>query len=481
MKKIKLFFICLLSLTMLMLLISAVSSVMSAEYRSFRENSRSIDVEMINARFNELTNPIHALMSDVYFPNMTQTEEQAVHTGEGYRLFSLEGAGVVVTQDRRGRASIVTHNDPNDISGSTVIHYNPETQEFVDGANRALTIALGSRLQRHYLRDGGRYTRAINVDDRLHLVNFRDLRGNERMIYVMLETYRSGWWVFGQYNLVAHDLNGNVICNSRLSLATPPSRWWLFAPITFTVMEVNYRNFICAKLMMYDLRISELMHLITHATEHPWARIRCEATGEWVITDDGHEIRVNPYSNQLVDRFGWALFNEQSGLPIVFREGDIVTVNARGVAEQQRIHLGVLLESMTVYDLLWERVDFHMHIIITPFGHFNVPVVNHGTYSAPDFRLLNGQSTSGITMEHSDSRNLNTWQGFVDGINRLFNGDTAGFGIRQIFLIFVAVVLLVFIMPFIAFMLKIVFLIGSPKKKRPNNYYDSYYHDNRGR
>jgi hypothetical protein len=120
--------------------------------------------------------------------------------------------------------------------------------------------------------------------------------------------------------------------------------------------------------------------------------------------------------------------------------------------------------------MLQDGTDFHMHIIPTAFGSFNVPVLNHGTPENPDWRLMNGDSTKGITMHHEDSEVLNTgvglWdglKGFVGGIfSDIFGaigGDGDGMSFMDYIRIAIAIFLIVLLLPVIGLAVVVLFFV----------------------
>jgi len=336
--------------------------------------------------------------------------EGAVYTGDGNRLFLLKDANLVIASN----GDIITVDDTNTNSqdGSLAIYYNEQSQEFIDGANRNLAIFLNSRLGRNELRSGGRYTRTIRLDTTIYLVSYRMPNGRYNEIFVSIVRYRTGWWIFQNNRFRVYDMNGRVLDYSRIGFPQP-AEWWRLTWTHFRQAQ-KIRNMFDT---MQEFTLGELLHQISFATIHPWSQIIEPATGFTVVTEDGRDIRVNPRTMQLTDAFGFALFNERNGLPIVFHGNDIITTNR----QQQRIENAVLLEAMTVQDLLQRGVDFHMHIVPTPFGNFDVPVVNLGSFYNEDWRLLNGDSTDGVTIEHRDSQNLYTWTSFLEGMRNLGN------------------------------------------------------------
>jgi len=370
--------------------------------------------------------------------------EAPLYSNDGQRLFFLKETGMVVTEDG------VPVMDPSTESPSIVV-YNEATQEFVNGANQALAIFLDSRLDRHYLRRGGRYTIPINMDKDVFLINLNTTNG-PKLIYAFRERVSRPWYAaFNPTNWRSDgineyrfsDMNGRVIDNEHIG-EIKQAEWWQIG-ITFlhpyfwagTIASNGWTIHVVEILDQTTLR--ELKTFMTHATIHPWETLVCGETGQDVVTEDGRLVYVNPRTGQLTDSFSWALFNSKSGLPIVFHDNDIITTNL----QQQRIENAVLLDSLTVWGLLSGGTDFHMHIIQTPFGTFDVPVFdfNPGDPKNPDFRLMNGDSTEGITIKHQPAAVLDG-ESFGQWFGRMFGSGGGGSQILTIIiLVLVALIL----------------------------------------
>jgi len=411
-----LFIACVISLLPFISITSTSAMQTQAMYQFFSNRHRCMEtfkvqmLEQAEALIVEYKVPL----TDCLDGRLYDVREGSVYTGDGNRLFLLQEANLVIAQN----GDIITIDDTNVSSqnGSLAIYYNEHTQEFLDGANRNLAIFLNSRLDRNELRSGGRYTRTIRLDTTIYLVSYRMPNGRYNEIFVSIQPYRTGWWIFGNNRFRIYDMNGRVLDYNRIGFPQP-AEWW-------KPKWTHFRQFNRIRNMFETMEtfvLGDLLHQISFATIHPWPQIIEPTTGFTVITEDGRDIRVNPRTRQLTDFFGFALFNERNGLPILFHGNDIITTNR----EQQRIGNAVLLEAMTVQDLLHRGIDFHMHIVPTPFGNFDVPVVNLGSFYNEDWRLMNGDSTDGITIEHRDSQNLNTWQSFWEGLSN-FGGRLGG-------------------------------------------------------
>jgi hypothetical protein len=141
--------------------------------------------------------------------------------------------------------------------------------------------------------------------------------------------------------------------------------------------------------------LAELMHYISHATEHPLEPLRCLETNQSVVDTNGRVVRYDHRSKQIVDWFGFMFVNTINGLPIILYDNDIITTDK----EPQKVENGILHDAITAYTLLERGVEFFVGVVPTIFGEFEVPKLNFGTLDNPDWRLINGQSASGIVRE----------------------------------------------------------------------------------
>jgi len=281
---------------------------------------------------------------------------------------------------------------------------------------------------------------------------------------------KSGWWIFGKTTVHIYDMNGREIDNKYIGYPQPPSTW---RKILFPLpTAIGYASAVKAFEIYETTTLGELLHDISHATKHPWSRLQDGVTGNFVKTSDGKDIVVNPRTMQLTDWGGFALYNNKSGLPIIFYENDIVTVSRGGVVAGQQIQNDILLESMTVMQLLQSGTPFYMHLILTPFGYVDVPVLNQGTDEAPEFTFMNGESTKGVTLDHYINHDTDT--GFFEGIanffNTIFGGE--GWSIWQILLLIGGIILLILLIPILIPVFKLigaVIMIPVSSIKRRNN------------
>jgi hypothetical protein len=199
--------------------------------------------------------------------------------------------------------------------------------------------------------------------------------------------------------------------------------------------------------------LAELRTLMTHATEHPWAGLT-DSNGLPVVATDGMRIRINPRTQQLTDNFGWALFNTQSGLPIVFHDNDIITTDG----QQQTIENCVLLNSITVDALLNSGTDFYMSSITTYFGTFDVPVFQNANKDG--WNLMNGNSADGIindTKPWYESTSMG--KNFTDWWQDTFGEGNDLLGkITKILGLVLGVIILILLLPIIPPIIKLITL-----------------------
>ncbi|MCL2176528.1 MAG: hypothetical protein FWB72_01040 [Firmicutes bacterium] len=343
--------------------------------------------------------------------------ESYVYARGGRRLFHLRETGIVVTEDG------IPVKNPAD---SSIVIYDEETESFVDGANRSLSIFLDSRVNRHYLRSGGRYVTPINLDRNVFMINL-NARDGQRLIYAFRTRYDRGWLngILGErFGYRFYDMNGRHINNNYIANFQRPA-WWrqvLFGPVALTLTG-NHLVPVVDILGKSTLR--ELTTLISHATTHPWATLECSIINRPVVTEDNRVVFVNPRTNQLTDFFGFALFNSVSGLPIVFHNGDIITTDL----EQQRIDTiqavgsnqpsAVLRQVTTVWALLESETEFYMASITTFFGQFDVPVFRTNVDAEnPEWQLMNGECARDTINDMRPSEVLDG-ESFADWLRRV--------------------------------------------------------------
>lgn len=410
--------------------------------------------------------------------------EEPLYVEGNKRAFYLRENGMVVTEDGAPVA------DPR--NGEVVI-YNGEDETFVNGANEALAVYLDSRLEKHYLRSGGKYLTTINLDKEVALINLNTTSGS-RLIYAFVEELKRPLleMIFNPTNLFNweeartvyrfHDMNGRLIDNKHLG-EIKNATWWQIG-ITFlqplfwigTLASNGWSIRVVEILERTTLR--ELSTLMSYATVHPWDTLVCGETGKDVVTEDGHIIYVNPRTKQLTDRYGWALFSTKNCLPIVFHNNDIVTTDLK----PQKIENAVLLDSMTLWQLLDSGTDFSMGIVSTPFGEFDIPIYNFSDNpKKPDWRLLNGDSADGVIQEAFPTEVLDG-NSFSDLLRDMFGGGLFSglFGGVGSTLSKVISVIVWVVVGFILFIFAVIVLrkLRDSGKNRPykqNKYYQRNY------
>jgi hypothetical protein len=204
---------------------------------------------------------------------------------------------------------------------------------------------------------------------------------------------------------------------------------------------------------------------MTHATTHPWQGLT-DSNGYPVVTEDGQRIRINPTTKQLTDNFGWALFNTQTGYPIVYIQQDIVTIPNMA---QQTVNNGTLTNAITVMGLLNTGVEFYMGSIDTQYGSFDVPVfANNGGWI-----FTNGESADEIIneMEVGGYVKGQTPEEVWESIKGIFSGENGTLNnFMRVVGIVAAVIVVILLLPIIIPVLKIIaipfVLLGDSLKKK---------------
>ena len=425
----------------------------------------NMDIVPLTSQGEQIT-PRNAVVPSTWQPPIDHVVGYLYARG-GTRLGFIPEVGLVVTEDGRP-----VHGEDN-VGGHTgdVIIYDPETQEFIDGANRRLGIYLNSRVNRHYLRSGGRYLSAIRMDREVVLIQL-NTRAGARYIYAFTEHYDRGWFngLFGNRNgLRFLDMNGREI-NINYIAEFRPQPWWRLAlgfafPVYGIAMVASGNHVVPIVEILNRTTLAELLHHISHATEHPWETLRCIETNEIVRTEDGRVVHLNPTTRQLTDFFGFALFNQNSGLPIVFHQNDIITTDRT----PQNVESGILRDSMSVRQLLDTGADFYMATISTFFGIFDVPVFRRNTDPHnPDWGLMNGDDAHGIINDHRPTE-VNDGESFGAWWSRVFGSGSGGLGFMQILGIALAIFIFILLLPVFVFVFKIGFsviaIIPTPKPK----------------
>jgi len=252
-------------------------------------------------------------------------------------------------------------------------------------------------------------------------------------------------------------MNGRAIDDiGRIGLANPPAGWHLLIPGFNVYSALSF----LAAISVFEIKESsvlrDLLREFRYATIHPWARIHCPEADDWVVTEDGVVVHVEPRTRQLFDPTRLGLFDTRSGLPILFHGDDIVTTNLI----QQRVENGVLRDAVTTEPMLEAGIEFHMAIIATIFGDFDVPVRNLGTPENPDWRLMNGDSADGTILPMRDVATLNTWTGFWEGIRNLFGGGS-GWSIWRILQLILVILIVILLLPIFFMIFKVIWFVVS--------------------
>jgi len=348
-------------------------------------------------------------------PLTYQRHEGYVHTGDGRRVAVEPSSGMLFTED----AALVTHDDrSNTARGSTTIQYNEFSDEFIDGANLRLGVYLNSRLDRFDLMQGGKYTRAIELTADIHKINYNCRATGVRLIFVRIIEEREGWWIFGSIRRQFFDMNGRLLNENAIAQLEQPPLWRSMWGITWSFWTGG-TIYVHMFSIIESTTLADLREWIRHATYHPWPYIICLETGFRVVTEDGLEIRVNP-RRQITCFFGHPLFDSVSGLPIIYYDYDILTIDGA----QQSIEAGVLLNAMSTYGFLARGELFHIHITQpTQWGVFDMIVHNRGSVQNPDWRTPAGDNSREWTINHAEAESRDDWFGLGALWNSIFSFD----------------------------------------------------------
>jgi hypothetical protein len=388
-----------------------------------------------------------------------ETVAGAVYTkdknGNDKRVFLLDELGILVDES----GTPITEQDD-----TVMTTYNADTQEYIDGANRALGIFLDSHLQRHYLLSGGKYTTTIRMDKEVFLINYKTGTNTSKLIYAFREKRKWAWYEYipivgsivraGVDDYDYFDMNGRQLKTDNIDEL---KNSWLLKTGKFLVSwnTLGFTDYVW-KASFADIRdkttLAELTNLMTHATTHPWAGIT-DGNGYPVVTEDGQRVRVNPNTKQLTDNFGWALFNVNTGYPIIYLEQDIVTIPD---FEQQTVQNATLKNAITVQGLLESGTDFYMSSITTQYGTFDVPVFPNGNGG---WNFTNGESADDIINDTQMGGYVNgkTPEELWDMLKNIFSGqdDTFNNFIRMLGIIAVIIVVII-LLPVIVPIIKII-------------------------
>ena len=388
------FFICLALCTMTMA--GAFFAPVVANHTTSNASPMPTSAQTFNVSKDNLT-PIGAGST---WTDPNETVEGAVYAEGNRPVFRMGETNMLVTVDGDNVQPLMNPND------STTISYDTRDSAIVDGANRSLVIWFDSFLGRHSLMAGGTIVRPINLNNEIFMIHYRTTDGRGIIEIFATRARHDRGWVFGifgtRHEYLYSDMNGRAISFDSIANFEPNRHWTRWIPAFWLGMQITGENTVRVVDVLDRVGLlSDLLERMTHATQHPRPPLICEVTGNHVIAEDGQPIRLNPRTGQLTDRWGWALFNSQSGLPIFFHEqtGNIVTADMR---PQTTSPQAVLLNAKTIVQLLEAREDFYMAMIPTAFGTLDVPVLrgNPDPHN-PQWRLLNGQSADDIIIPMS--------------------------------------------------------------------------------
>jgi len=303
------------------------------------------------------------------------TRTEHVYNGQGQRLFVLEGSNMVVSQAPNGNVNLVTVDESDrNMRGLMVVH-NPNTDEFLDGAERTLTIWLDS-MDRAILRGGLRETIPISLDRDVGLIQRRVGRDTYVPIFSLINRQRVGFWntinpwgryfLRGGYRYNFFDVTGQSIPSNEI--CTRVDGWATTTNIVAGIMNpirfaIHGNPVIHVANIFQQTTLRELMQEMSHVAYHPWPRIRDVIADRYVVAQDGHYVFLNPRTNQITDRFGYPMFSMNNrGFPVIFLNYDLITVDGR----PQEVNNGVILNVMSTHGLLQAGREFHLGIIDVP-------------------------------------------------------------------------------------------------------------------
>jgi Sec-independent protein translocase protein TatA len=401
--------------------------------------------------------------------------ETDIYSGCGERVFFAEGLGLLTTADGR-----VLYDGGN----SSVVAYHEENKEFLNGANQTLQAVINSTQTRHIIQRGAMNVRPVGItlNDELFLITIRhsslnhmtDGRG-EMAIYATRQFLPIDWYrnlnpfrwfnkdrrvveVF--FNMFNDPIPSDWIVRESGSFTV----WDGIFTLGFGLIARNNGGWFPVAEVLDRTTLRALRTDLRASTWHPWDRLM-EGTGGMrraVKSVDDDYIFINPRTQQLSDFMSYPLFNSVSGRPIILRDGDVVTVdrdssNGHAVLAQQKIENGVLLEAVTVEDILNTNRPFHVGIIDVAFGGGAYgsydAIVFHDGYDSdgnPKWRFPNGESADGIIR---DMRFTNTF-GWDDlpGLFGNFLADNMDW-LRWI-LLGIGIFILLLVLGFVAFVFK---------------------------
>jgi hypothetical protein len=335
--------------------------------------------------------------------------EADVYTACGERIFFAEELGLLITGDGR-----VIYDSGN----GSVVFYDEQRSEFVNGANQSLQAVLNSTQTRHIIQRGSRaYVRpvAINANDELFLIRLRHsdvahmADGNgDVFVYAtrQYEWYNPGWFRRNRYREVFFNVFGDRLRCEWIVTTVGSMNPWLQKMVALGVVT---GKIVPVAQVLNRTTLSAVRTELRTVTNHPWPRLMETNDPNFigpvrpVISVDGEFIFINPRTQQLSDFMGFPLFNSRTGLPIILRNHNVVTVDkdretGHAVLTQQKVENAVLLEAVTVEDLLNNDGSFHVGIIDVYFGSFDLVVFHDGfdEDGNPRWRLPNGDCADGV-------------------------------------------------------------------------------------
>ena len=381
-----------------------------------------------------------------------------IYTESNKRIGYIRASGLLITAD----------GEPvcNQEDGSATF-YDEETKTFIDSANRSLDIYLNSQLGRQYLKAGGKFITSITMDREVFLVEVKSkVEGREidQLVYVFREKAKYPWWqvmlTLGMPGPTYRyfDIQGRQIDNALLiTTKGNPGVARFAAALCGSVFEI-----------MEQTTLAELYVSMEHATIHPWDLILDPDTSLPVISKDGKVVYIKPDTNQIVDFYGWALYNKNTGLPLMFLNDEIVSINKTEYFNET-VESSVLVNTMSLWQLLESGINFYMGIMESTWGEFNVPMLKlSDDPKKNDFVLMNGDDANPLTIGHLDSQSQNGI-GFFEWIKSIFSSVGSFFkNLINIVIIILLVFLLMSCVPLVLAIVNAVksfFRVLMPEKK----------------
>lgn len=417
---------------------------------------------------------------------------QPLYTKEGKKINMLRGkdgekVGLLVTED--GNPIM----NPIDF---TLTGFDTDSQEYIDGANRKLGIYFNSFLDKHYLRVGVTAVEGIYADREVFLIRLKTSKTTTKEVYAFREKVKKGFgtifqpgkWFNDEYRYF--DLNMVQIKNEfitswdtkTIAKSALGNTLWFFATgipgLIGQWLFGSADNFGVPYVKVYEkTTLRDLMEELSHATIHPYQTVPD------IVTEDGEPIYIRPSTKQCVSRFNYPLFHIESGLPLVFIDGSIVTTKLF----EPEIRDGILRDVVSVEQLLESGTPYYIDIAETDFGEIDVVVFNIGTVKNPEWVLPNGESTKGFTkglqfaaiLDH-DGESFGQWVNRVL-LGGIFGGSGKSLTERIIDFLWLVVLIIVAVVAVILGYKLIKKLLGSGGKNKRNNYYKRNYRNQRRR